>query len=154
MKNLATVIFALSIAFTANAQTETLIAASNTAFAADYAEKGAAGAFGESIAMFDMMEEEVEEELVAGFKRSAKTLDDAFTGITIQLTATDRQLEAGHQIYSTFGGIKVKEMLSPKYCYFLGEFTSVEGAEKFLNDMVIAKFPNAKVVTFKKGNIK
>ena len=46
------------------------------------------------------------------------------------------------------------EMLSPKYCYFLGSFNTTEGAEKFLNDMISSRYPNAKVVTFKNGKMK
>ena len=156
MKNFIIIIIALTASFASFAQTATTATASSTTFAADLAEQGAVGAFGEKL-MADVVETNTTNntnELVKGFKRIAKPLAENFTGITVQITTSDRQLNENDKLYTQFGGVKVMEMLNPKYCYFIGEFNTEAGAQQYIDQIIGNRYPNAKVVTFKDGKMK
>lgn len=152
MKNLIVIILALSVTTFANAQAEILLAATNPALIEDLAAEGMAGAFGETL--LEGNEEKAINGTNTGFVREAKEMTANFTGYSVQITTSNRKLENTNKLFQEFGGIMFQENLNPKYAYYVGQFKTKEGAEKYINTVIGQRYPTAKVITFKNGKAK
>lgn len=116
-------------------------------------EKGdaAIGAFGESV---KSDAEAKKSKLSRGYYKKPTALSEEFTGYTIQLVTSMERLSEDDALFTEFGNLKVEENINPRYCYMLGEFKTKEGAEKFLNTVILQRYPNAKLLYYKKGKRK
>jgi predicted RecB family nuclease len=87
--------------------------------------------------------------------RGAKALTEDFTGYKIELvTVFNAPLSLNDELFKTFGGISVEKRTDNSYTYLLGgNFDDKKAIEAFLNDVVKAKYPNAKGVKYNKGNV-
>lgn len=73
------------------------------------------------------------------------------SGFYIQLVETSDILDKDHKIYQEFGNLRVEENNDDIYCYLIGNFKSKETVDKFLNDIILSRYPEAKVIELKKG---
>ena len=81
---------------------------------------------------------------------SAKIMTNE-SGFYIELIESDKILDKEHKIYQEFGNLRVNSTLDGDFCYLIGNFASKETVDKFLNDIILPRYPNAKVVSFENG---
>ncbi len=145
MKTMKIIIATIVTLFAFTAQSQNIDPSLNTA-------KGTAGvnmvagAFGEAIIV-----KNTEAAKSDNFYHKPKAVPTDLNGYLIQLETSMEKLDRANPIFEEFGNILVEENLNPKYCYLIGTFVSEEGAEKYLNEVIVSRYPNAKVVRFKEG---
>lgn len=154
MKLITTLTFALTLFCTVSmiAQTEsqpdreTIDMTQSTA-------KGSAviGAFGEIV---QLPQEKTESTVSKNVYKKPTYFSDYFTGYSIQLTTSMERLADDDKLFSEFGDLMIEEATNPKFCYMMGEFRTKEGAQKFLETVILVRYPDAKVIRYKKGNRK
>lgn len=109
------------------------------------------GAFGEVVKVASFKKESSTN---GGFYKRPTYFDENFTGYTIQLTTSMERLADNDALFAEFGDLMVEENTNPKYCYMMGDFNTKNGAEKFLQTVLLHRYPEAKVLRYKKGKRK
>lgn len=69
----------------------------------------------------------------------------------IQLSATSEPLDKKNSIFQEFGNLKVRKNINSDYCYLIEGFKSEKTATSFLNNIIITRYPEAKVIELKDG---
>lgn len=89
----------------------------------------------------------------ADFARMAKPLNASYTGFKVELLGVQAPLNANHAIYNQFGKINIAASTDTpfNYYYLIGDFKKLADAEKFLNNVIINRYPNATVAEYKNG---
>jgi hypothetical protein len=103
----------------------------------------------------DMMETETEAKTTPPVSKAvifhgAKEITKE-SGFYIQLSITAEPLDKTHSIFQEFGNLKVQTMEDSIYCYLIGNFTTEATAQNFLKSVILARYPDATIVEFKKG---
>lgn len=151
MKIFTTLVLALFCIVTIFAQTDTF-----TESKIDMTQstaKGAAviGAFGEIVKIEPALKES---NVSVGRYKRPTYFSESFSGYTIQLTTSMERLADNNALFLEFGDLMVEENTNPKYCYMMGDFRTKDGAEKFLKTVILQRYPEAKVIRYKKGKRK
>ena len=73
------------------------------------------------------------------------------SGFYIQLVETEEILNKEHKIYQEFGNLRVETTLDSKFCYLIGSFSTKEMVDKFLTDIILPRYPEAKAIQFQEG---
>lgn len=73
------------------------------------------------------------------------------SGFYIQLIESAEILDKEHDIYQEFGNLRIKATIDGKFCYLIGSFKSKETSNDFLNNIILPRYPKAKVAEFKDG---
>lgn len=89
----------------------------------------------------------------AVYFHTAKTISEE-TGYFIELIVSKEILDKEHKIYQEFGNLKVRENKNSEFCYLIGTFVTKDAADKFLNGVILNRYPNAQLVEMKKGKCK
>ncbi|MEL6922695.1 MAG: OmpA family protein [Bacteroidota bacterium] len=84
--------------------------------------------------------------------RSPKPLPQGYNGYRVEFYASAFELPASHEIFSQHGNITIEEKKDGTYAYLLGSFADVRDAEQFLKNVMIVRYPRAKVVHYQYGN--
>lgn len=115
--------------------------------------KGSAvvGAFGEIVKIEPTMKES---SINVGIYKRPTYFSENFSGYTIQLTTSMERLADNNPLFAEFGDLMVEENTNPRYCYMMGDFRTKDGAEKFLKTVILQRYPEAKVIRYKKGKRK
>lgn len=115
--------------------------------------KGAAvmGAFGEIVKIEPVKRES---QINDRYYKKPTYFSEEFSGYTIQLTTSMEQLANNNPLFAEFGDLMIEENTNPRYCYMLGDFRTKDGAEKFLKTVILQRYPEAKVIRYKKGKRK
>jgi hypothetical protein len=152
MKNLTTIIIALLFTTAAFAQIEELDMPIDME---ESTAKGAAvfGAFGEIVSISKPVMTKKSKTKFIG-KRATVFNKVAYTGYSIQLTTSMDKLSDTNSLFAEFGDLMLEENTNPRYCYMMGKFRTKEGAEKFLEYVLAKRYPNAKIIRYKKGKRK
>jgi hypothetical protein len=72
-------------------------------------------------------------------------------GFYIQLSITTEPLDKTHAIFQEFGNLKVQKTNPSIFCYLIGDFATENTAKKFLENVILVRYPEATVVELKKG---
>lgn len=147
MKNL--IIF-FAIVFIANTQAFAQNTTFNTSFQSDVAFTGQNNTDGNMDKAGEVKPE------WADFARLAKPMPSNYTGYKVELLGAYEPLKASHSIYNQFGKLNIETStdLPFNFYYLIGEFQDEAAAEKFMNQVIINRYPGAKVVRYKKGQRK
>jgi outer membrane protein OmpA-like peptidoglycan-associated protein len=86
-----------------------------------------------------------------GFVSKPKPIDENFTGYKIEFYNSNAELPASHQIFSKHGNIEVERKKDGTYAYLLGDFGRHKDAKHFLDTVILPRYPNAKLVGYRKG---
>jgi hypothetical protein len=105
------------------------------------------GAFGEII---EIKNDKLENKL---YFHAAKEITKE-TGFYIQLISSQEILEKDNALFQNFGNVLVEKTLNPKYCYIVGGFETKSAAKIFMDNIIIERYPNAKLIEFKNGERK
>lgn len=82
---------------------------------------------------------------------SATPLPLGFTGYNVEIARTDIALPANHAIFNNQTVVFVQKDAENYYCYFVGNYDNVSRARHFYQNVVIPKYPAARLVEFTKG---
>ncbi len=82
---------------------------------------------------------------------NTKSLPSDFEGYMIEFFTSNRKLPADHPIFANHGSITLEQTTQGKYAYLLGDFGDWRDANKFLNSIMLSKYPNARIIRYKKG---
>lgn len=119
----------------------------------NFTTKGAAtkaGAFGEVI-QIQTTQKSTNNEIIKGFYRKAKPITSSLTGYMIQIKTSMECLDKNDPIFAEFGNIMVEKTLNPNYAYLIGTFKTKEGVQQHLDTVINNRYPDAKIVEYKKG---
>ncbi len=112
-------------------------------------EKMKFGAFGEMVGV-----ETKGEESAPDYIRKPKALPKGFTGYKIELfTVYNKAVSLNNELYTTFGGIKIERRTDNSFTYLMGDFKDKATTEKFLEQVVKSRYPEAKGVKYNNGEI-
>ena len=95
-----------------------------------------------------------ESKVNVGIYKKPTYFNEKFTGFTIQLTTSMERLADNDALFAEFGDLMMEENTNPRYCYMMGDFRTQDGAEKFLKTVILQRYPEAKVIRYKKGKRK
>ncbi len=153
MKKLTTIIIALCLTTIAFAQIDQLDMPIDLE---ESTAKGAAvfGAFGEVVSVTTKTSANATKKAKFIGKRATIFNKAEYTGYSIQLTTSMEKLSDTNSLFAEFGDLMLEENTNPKYCYMMGKFRTKEGAEKFLEYVLASRYPNAKIIRYKKGKRK
>lgn len=108
------------------------------------------GAFNESA---DVSEEVIEDE-IPFYYRQHKKLPTFYTGYVIELTTSDLPLRRDYNLFEKFGSVFVTQMKEGGFSYMIIDFRNEKAAAAFLENIVIHRASEAKVVYYNKGERK
>jgi outer membrane protein OmpA-like peptidoglycan-associated protein len=94
------------------------------------------------------MEREVTQ---ANYIQAPKSLPLDYSGYKIQIVISTYELPLSHEIFSRHGNLLLEETQKGTYAYLLGSFNNEVEANEFLNNVLISKYPNARVVPYLNG---
>lgn len=83
---------------------------------------------------------------------SAKEITNE-SGFFILLVESNDILKKEHRIYQEFGNLRVKSNSESNYNYLIGKFLTKEIGDQFLNDIILSRYPEAKLVKLSEGEI-
>lgn len=75
------------------------------------------------------------------------------SGFYIQLLESNQILDKEHKIYQEFGNLRVRQNPEDKYNYLIGNFLSEKSGNKFLKDIILPRYPEAKLIKLSEGKL-
>ncbi|MCP3930516.1 MAG: OmpA family protein [Bacteroidetes bacterium] len=78
-------------------------------------------------------------------------LPSDFTGYKVEIITVAEKLKPDHKIFTQHGNIIIENKNNGEFSYLLGSFIERGKAQNFLNDLLIQRYPRAKVVQYVKG---
>lgn len=75
----------------------------------------------------------------------------SYTGFKIEILNTEEPLPAAHDIFFHHGNLSLEELGKKEFSYTLGSFTSRDEAMVFMQDFLLKRYPEAKVVEYEAG---
>lgn len=76
------------------------------------------------------------------------------SGFYVQLMESEEILNKEHNIYQEFGNLRIKATINSQFCYLIGSFKTKEACTNFLNNIILPRYPEAKLVEFSEGESK
>ncbi len=89
-------------------------------------------------------------EVEAAVNRTARPVPSDYTGFKIQFASTEERLDASDPVFSQFGKVNEEE-IDGRWCYLIGKFKTAKNAQNFLNSIIVARYPTARVVEYVDG---
>ncbi|MFK8104591.1 MAG: OmpA family protein [Saprospiraceae bacterium] len=83
--------------------------------------------------------------------RAPKSLPVNYQGYRIEFYNTNAELPLSHVIFTRHGDITLEQKKNGTYAYLIGDFKSEAQASEFLKAILKDRYPNAKVIKYKKG---
>jgi len=83
--------------------------------------------------------------------KKPQTLSMDYTGYRVEFTTSLSELPVSHQIFSRHGNIVVEESKDGHFAYLLGDFEDQDNANDFLNNILIKRYPGARVIRYERG---
>lgn len=83
-------------------------------------------------------------------QREVQVLPNNYKGYMIEILSSPEELSQDHEIFYRHGNIVLYNSAGT-YTYLLGKFTELEDAERFLEDTMSERYPEAQVVEFEFG---
>ncbi len=74
-----------------------------------------------------------------------------YSGFKIEIKRTPEPLPSNHDIFFQHGKLVEDRLQNGTYSYLLGNFQTADEASVFLQDFLIKRYPNAKVVEYESG---
>lgn len=148
MKNIIIIIIlTVTVVFNTNAQNNTL----NTSFNSTVVYSNDSNKVEENTEKSGTLKTDWED-----VARMAKPMQNNYTGYKVELLGSYEPLKASHAIYSQFGKVELEKTIEGAFSfyYLIGDFKDEAAAEKFMNQVIINRFPGARVVRYKKGQRK
>lgn len=89
---------------------------------------------------------------IKGTYRHHKALPDTFAGSVIELTTSDFPLQRDYPLFKQFGQVYYDRIQDVGYSYcIVANFSSEKSLQKYLDQVIIPKAPEAKLIVYKNG---
>jgi outer membrane protein OmpA-like peptidoglycan-associated protein len=85
------------------------------------------------------------------YNQAPKPLPLNYSGYKIQIVISTYELPLSHEIFSNHGNLLLEETKSGTYAYLLGSFKDEAESSDFLKNVLISRYPNARVVQYLNG---
>lgn len=84
------------------------------------------------------------------------TLPEKYDGYKVLLLETDEELDSNDPLFKEFGNLTLEYLPDNEkpYQYLIGDFDNWDGTEKFMELVITPRFPDAKVIKYRKGKRK
>ena len=79
-----------------------------------------------------------------------KPIPHDYSGFSVQILETDKELTQQHSIFKQFGDIKIQRTDGIVY-YLVGDFKTLEAAQNYVDKVVNSRFPSAIVARYENG---
>lgn len=95
----------------------------------------------------------IEEQKIATNEVSLKLkpFPQNFKGYSVEIISTISKLPNSHELFTQYGYLILEQTKDGKYAYLLGEFTEEKDAKSLLENIIIPRYPNAKIVQYLNG---
>ncbi len=94
-------------------------------------------------------------EEIPDYYRHHKNLSSNYEGYVIELTTSDLPLKRNYFLFDQFGNVYYDKLKKGGYSYcILVKFSSKKSVEQFLENIILPKAPEARLVEYKKGKRK
>jgi hypothetical protein len=80
-----------------------------------------------------------------------KAIPKDYTGFKIELMSAQTELPPGHDLFFQHGNLSMEMLSDSTYSYTLGQFQERPKAERFMYNLLIDRYPDARVVEYEKG---
>ncbi len=87
----------------------------------------------------------------AEFRPKAMKIPYNYSGYRVEFFVAPYELPESHEIFSKHGDLSVEQRKDGAYAYLMGDFADWRDANKFLTSIVLASYPDARVIRYKKG---
>ncbi|MFK7936272.1 MAG: OmpA family protein [Saprospiraceae bacterium] len=104
--------------------------------------------FGSSSTPMDIGETKIE---VNSVSANTKSIPAGYTGYKVQFQYATQELPANHKIFTQHGNIFMDKINNGGVSYMLGDFNKRDTASKFLNNVILMRYPDAQVVYYEDG---
>jgi len=84
--------------------------------------------------------------------RGPKMLTRNYSGYRVEFYSSPFELPSSHKIFSQHGNITKEEKKDGTYAYLLGNFNDPKDAQRFLINVIQARYNTAKVIHYRNGN--
>lgn len=82
---------------------------------------------------------------------NTKSISTDYTGYKVQFQYSADELPNNHRIFTQHGNIYMEKLSNGGVAYMLGDFKKRETASKFLNNVILMRYPDAQVVYYENG---
>ena len=82
----------------------------------------------------------------------SKPVPSDFSGFSVEFFTATTPLTADHPIFFRHGNIQYQQLADGTFAYYLGKYKTHLEAERFLSEIIQARYPEASVVEFNKGS--
>ena len=80
-----------------------------------------------------------------------KEIPEAYNGFKIELMTVQAELPPDHDLFFQHGNLSMEMLPDSTYSYTLGQFQERPKAERFLYNLLIDRYPDARVVEYEEG---
>lgn len=87
----------------------------------------------------------------AFFGRRPKMIDKDYSGYKVELKNAPEELPMSNKLFSLHGNMKYYINKDGSYSYMLGNFKREKDAQKFFDNILSSRYPNAKIIGFENG---
>lgn len=94
-----------------------------------------------------------DDEKVVIRRGKATLVSTSYTGYKVELFTTQEELSNDHRIFRNYGKVYFDDT-GVAFSYMIGAFVEKDAAEKFLKTVILPRYPDAKVITYKDGKRK
>ncbi len=96
-----------------------------------------------------------QKEVIPDYYRHHKKLPAGYQGFVIELTTSDMPLKRNYFLFDQFGNVFYDQLRKGDYAYcILINFSKRKAVKKFLNNIILPKAPEARLVEYKNGKRK
>jgi len=110
--------------------------------------------FGSTAASGDAAEDLLSNEIPVNTNplvRGPKAVEKGYNGYRVEFYTSPYELPVSHEIFTRHGNITMQQTKEGMYSYMLGEFNEWRDANAFLNNIILGRYPQGKVVRYKRG---
>ena len=100
---------------------------------------------------FEKKYEPEKEVKVVNLSAEILQIPDEYSGYSVEIKRTATPLEITDPIFTQHGNIILHQVSDTKFSYMLGDFSKEEAATDFLENILLSRYPDAKVITYKNG---
>jgi hypothetical protein len=81
----------------------------------------------------------------------AKDIPKEYTGYRIEILVTDSLLAQQHEVFFRHGNIGLESLASNQFAYTVGDFQDAESATRFLQQFILPRYNEARIVSYQNG---
>lgn len=81
----------------------------------------------------------------------AKEIPKEYNGFRIEIMVTDSLIKADDDLFFKHGNIMLEPLSDSRFSYTVGDFTDADAASNFMQQFILPKYKEARIVQYKEG---